>query len=477
MNRFVPGTNLAKINTMQAGSGSSLAFLVAVFFLYWLASRQRLLRLAVILAANYLFCVHFGFVYLILIPACSTLDFLAGLGLMRFRSPLARRLLVGLSLSVNLALLVGSRHLGLFLGLKGAALAGWDWVFPLGLSFYSLQSLTYTIDLYRRDADGTSSILTYLASASFFPTLQAGPITRVTELIKQFTASPYLSREDGGRAFFLIGIGLLKKTLIADYLAQNLVSRVFDTPKLYSGGEVLVAIYAYSLQLYYDFSAYTDIARGFALLLGIKLPINFDRPYQSSNLTEFWRRWHISFSNWLRDYLYFSLPGNRTRVMPYVNLIITMFVAGLWHGITWPFAVWGLLHGTALAATRAWWQWRGRPRQPKQLWRRGIATLCTYQFVCFTWVFFGSRSMSEAVAMLQRVASLTIEFPNISGMLAAVALCSAAALFVSHRFYTRLMDGFAQCPFYVHAGILLLVAAVIQLTAGHANVPFIYSRF
>src|SRR6185503_6099285 len=175
---------------------------------------------------------------------------------------------------------------------------------------------------------------------------------RLTELVKQLEASPALSRVDGGRAFFLIGLGLLKKIFIADYLAENLVNRVFDTPNLYSGAEALLAVYGYSLQLYYDFSGYTDIARGAALLLGIRLPINFDRPYLSRNLTEFWRRWHISFSDWLRDYLYFSLPGARGKIMPYVNLVITMVVGGLWHGVTWTFAIWGLLHGMALAAVR-----------------------------------------------------------------------------------------------------------------------------
>ena len=461
---------------MQAGSGSSLVFLAVVFLLYWTNSQPRV-RMAVILAANYLFCIHFGLVYVILIPACSMLDFFVGVGLMRFHGSGIRRLLVGLSILANLALLVGSRHAGLLLSLNRTGTGVWDWVFPLGLSFYSLQSLTYTIDLYRRDEKGTSSILTYLAAASFFPTLQAGPITRLTVLVKQFTAPPHLSREDGGRAFFLIALGLLKKVLIADYLAQNLVNRVFDTPKLYSGGEALVAIYAYSLQLYYDFSAYTDIARGFALLLGIKLPINFDRPYLASNLTQFWRRWHISFSNWLRDYLYFSLPGNRTKSMPYVNLVITMLLAGLWHGVGWTFAVWGLLHGTALAATRAWLRWRGRSGQTVNPWRRAAAVFCTYQFVCLTWLFFRSASISDASAMLDRIASLTPGFQNISATVAAVSLTSAAALFVSHRFYLWTMDRFARCPFYVHAIVLALVAVAIQLTAGRGSAPFIYSRF
>ena len=300
---------------------------------------------------------------------------------------------------------------------------------------------------------------------------------RVTELIKQFSARPALSREEGGRAFFLIGLGLLKKALIADYLAENLVNRVFDTPKLYSGAEVLVAVYAYSLQLYYDFSGYTDIARGTAQLLGIRLPINFDRPYLSANLTEFWRRWHLTFSNWLRDYIFFSLPDARSKFMPYLNLVITMLLGGLWHGVTWTFAIWGLLHGTLLAATRAWWAWHGRPKQPVHLLRQALAVFGTYQFVCLTWIFFRAASLPDALAILGRIASLTAGWENITPLIAAVLLLAAAALFVRKAWYARAMEAFAQSPFYVHAAVLLLVAMAIQFLGGRGNAPFVYSRF
>ena len=313
----------------QAGSVYYI-FIALVFFAYWACAGWRLPRLAVVLLANYVFCARFGLFYVLLIPTCSSLDFLIGLGLMRFRRAAVRRFLVGGSIALNIGVLAGSRHMGLFLG-QGPA-RHWDWVFPLGLSFYAFQSLTYTIDLYRGDGEGTASLLEYLSAVAFLPTLQAGPITRVVDLVKQLQKPPKLTRIDGGRALFLIALGLLKKTLVANYLAENLVNRVFDTPKLYSGIEKLMAVFVYSVELYYDFSAYTDIAARIGMLLGMRLPINFDRPYQSGNMAEFWRRWHVSFSNWLRDYLYFSLPGSRTRVLPYVNLVITMFLGGLWHG-------------------------------------------------------------------------------------------------------------------------------------------------
>jgi len=461
---------------VEAGSGVYWAFAAAVFFLYWACAGSRRWRLAAILLANYVFCARFGLFYVLLIPACSTLDYLAGIGLASFRQPTLRRLLVSFSICLNLSLIAGSRYTGLVLN-RHSPSPGWDWIFPLGLSFYAFQSLTYTIDLYRRDAEAAPSLLAHLSAVSFFPTLQAGPITRVADLIAQFARRPLLSREDGGRAFFLIGLGLAKKTFIADYLGASLVNRVFDTPNLYSGGEVLLAVYAYSLQLYFDFSGYTDIARGTAMLLGIRLPINFDRPYSSANVTEFWRRWHLSFSNWLRDYLYFSLPGKRTKAMPYLNLVITMFLAGLWHGVTFPFAAWGLLHGTALAATRYVMARRGRARRPASPLRRTAAIFLTYQFVCLTWVFFRAASLSAAWAILSRIASLTVSFENVTAGLSLVLMLAAASMFLGKKWYGRAMDGFARCPFYVHAAALVAVAVAIQLLGGVGNAPFVYSRF
>jgi alginate O-acetyltransferase complex protein AlgI len=448
---------------MTAGDATYFIFIAAVFFIYWAAAGHRTARIGIVLLANYYFCARFGVFYLALLPACSTLDFLVGLGLMRFRGERVRRLLVGVSIAANVTLLWASRHAG--------------WAFPLGLSFYTFQSLTYTLDLYRRDGEGTRNLLAYLSAVSFFPTLQAGPITRVSELIKQFARQPHLDRVEGGRAFFLIAMGLLKKALIADYLAENLVNRVFDTPKLYSGAEVLLAVYAYSLQLYYDFSGYTDIARGAAQLLGIRLPINFDRPYTATNLADFWRRWHISFSSWLRDYLYFALPGKRTKVMPYLNLVITMVLGGLWHGLTWTFAIWGLLHGTALAATRAFQVRRGRVKQPPVWWRRALAVIATYHFVCFTWIFFRAGSVANAVDILERIASLSIGFENVAPLLTVTLIVGAAALFARKQWYTWAMERFAESPFYVHAAALVLVALVLQSLGGRGSAPFVYSRF
>ena len=456
---------------MQTTSAAYFAFVAAVFFVYWVSARSRLLRLAVLVSANLLFCARFGVFYVVLIPAAASIDFLLGLCLMRFRGGFVRRLLLAISVLMNLGLLVGSKHMGAALG------PGWDWIFPLGLSFYTFQALTYTIDLYRRDSEGTKSILAHLASVSFFPTLLAGPITNVSDLVKQFERAPKLASSDGGRAFFLIGLGLAKKFLIADFLGENLVNRVFDTPDLYTGFEVLVAVFAYSLQLYYDFSGYTDIARGAGQLFGVKLPINFDRPYLALDISEFWRRWHISFSNWLRDYLFYSLPGRRSKVMPYINLIITMALGGLWHGVTWNFAIWGLLHGTALAIARGWQTWRGRWRAPIPWYKQLPAMGATYLFVCFTWIFFRSATLDQARSILARIGSLSFSTSNLSPAIAGVLLLAIAGCVVPKKIYSGSIDFFAARPVVVHAVALALIAIAIESLGGKGSAPFVYSRF
>jgi len=248
-------------------------------------------------------------------PRCFPCDFLIGRLLAQTESAIVRRLLVAASVAINIGLIIACRYVPFFTG-RG-------WVLPLSLSFYAFQALTYTIDIYRGHAKPSANYFAYFASVSFFPTLLAGSITRVADLLPQWAKrKEILSPEEGSRALFLIGMGLMKKFLIADYLATNLINRVFDLPALYSGGDVLVAVYGYAFQLYYDISGYTDIAIGSALLLGIKLPPNFNAPYRAENIADFWCRWHISLSNWLRDYLFFSLPGKRTKWAPYVSLIL-----------------------------------------------------------------------------------------------------------------------------------------------------------
>jgi alginate O-acetyltransferase complex protein AlgI len=460
-------------------SSTYFIFLVAVFLLFWPLSRVRLLALSVILFANYFFYAKWDLFYLALIPAVSSCDYVFGLGLQYSNRPFVRRILVSLSLLMNIGLLVAFKYMPFILqnwsAATGRPVPEWHWTLPLSLSFYVFQALTYTLDLYRRDAKGTKSYLAHLAAVSFFPTILAGPITRVSTLIQQFEKPRKLEAADGGRALFLIGMGLMKKLLIADFLAANLVNRVFDFPNLYSGTETLIAVYAYALEIYYDFSGYTDIAIGSALLLGIKLPENFKMPYAAVNLADFWRRWHITFSNWLRDYLYFSLPGKRSKFMPYVNLIVTMVIGGLWHGASWNFVIWGALHGSGLAIVRGYQAYR--KKAPPSSVARYASIVATFHFVTFAWIFFRASTFENALAILSRIGSLTVSAANISAPLVIVMLIGALAHYMPGKWYDFSLSIFVRAPFYAQAAALALLVIGLQYVAQTGATPFIYNRF
>ncbi|MGD0578707.1 MAG: MBOAT family O-acyltransferase [Bryobacteraceae bacterium] len=494
---------------MVLSSSVYFVFLVGIFLLYWPLSRWRAGGLAVLLFANYFFYAKWDLFYLILIPGASFIDYLIGLGLgvgiqrrpagqsaapqpifsAAWFPELAarawfRRLLITCSLVLNLGILATFKYMPFFLsawsGATGHKAPEWHWTFPLGISFYCFQALTYTIDLYRRDGKPVRSLLAYMTAVSFFPTTLAGPITRPLTLAPQLEKTgKTLPLEESGRALFRIALGLLKKFLIADYLAENLVNRVFDTPGLYTGMETFIGVWAFAFQIYYDFSGYTDIAIGSAMLLGIKLPENFNRPYMSLNISEFWRSWHITLSNWLRDYLYFSLPGLRSKwkIFTSVNLVVTMLLGGLWHGPNWTFVTWGALHGVALAAHHGFRTARGNPKPSANAWVRLLSRLLTANYVAFCWIIFRASSFENAGAVLVRLASLTVSFANISPALVTVLGVAALGHFSPHKWYDFSLRQFIRVPFYAQAAAVALLVLAIEYVAMTGAAPFIYTKF
>jgi alginate O-acetyltransferase complex protein AlgI len=449
-------------------------FLVLVFLAFWLLRRFRLASLVLICAANLFFYAKWGLIYLLVIPGAATCDYFLGREIARTSNAATRRILFGCSLFMNVSLIFATR-LGLPQGVLNRVPG---LLLPLSLSFYAFQALTYTWDIYRKDARPSPGYLQYLASVSFFPTALAGPVTRVSSLVPQWDwKGVVLTGEEGSRALFLIGLGLVKKFLIADYLGNNLVNRVFDLPTLYSGGDVLVAVYGYAFQLYYDFSGYSDIALGAALLLGIRLPVNFNSPYRALNITHFWRRWHISFSNWLRDYLYFSLPGPRTRVMPYINLVVTMALGGLWHGFSWTYLIWGLLHGVALSGYRFWQVLRkGRPHSGNVAWKFASGLL-TFHFVLFTWVFFRAANVETALKILSQIANFRFVFDNTTPTFVLVLFAGALAHFIPRSWYDGAVIRFARTPAVVQSAAMAALVIAIQRVAATGAAPFIYTKF
>jgi D-alanyl-lipoteichoic acid acyltransferase DltB (MBOAT superfamily) len=282
------------------------------------------------------------------------LDYYLGLWIERTADPVRRKLLVIVSLCSNLGILAFFKYADFFrLDVLGLDADRWNLILPAGISFHTFQSLSYTIDVYRRQIRATRSVVQFATFVLFFPQLVAGPIVRAHALLPQLADPPPLELHKATLGLFRIVVGLFKKIAIADALALSIVDRVFEAPERFSSIEVLAGVFAYALQIYLDFSAYSDIAIGSAQVLGFEIPENFRTPYRSSNLQEFWRRWHISLSTWLRDYLYIALGGSKGAPWrTYANLIITMLLGGLWHGASWAFIVWGALHGFGLAVTR-----------------------------------------------------------------------------------------------------------------------------
>ncbi len=290
--------------------------------------------------------------------------------------------------------------------------------------------------------------MTFAAYLSFFPHLVAGPIVRPGELIPQIQSPRDPRYVDTSRAFFLIGTGLFMKVVIANYLAANIVDEVFGAPNQHSSLEVLVGIYAYAVQIYADFFGYTNIAIGIALLLGFTFPQNFDAPYTATSITDFWRRWHMTLSRWLRDYLYIPLGGNRGgTLLTYRNLMLTMLIGGLWHGAGWTFVVWGGIHGTALIVER-WW--RGRPGFVERPWTRGRRAwhrFVTFQVVCFAWIFFRSDSFADAWDLIVRLFTAWGEpSPLVTGGVIAAIVVGIGSQYLPRRLPLQIMARFSRLP-------------------------------
>jgi len=313
---------------------------------------------------------------LLLLLAIVVGDFLLGLAIDRSEDPRLRKALLIVSLASNLGVLALFKYYDFFtIGVLGLDVAPLHLILPAGISFHTFQSLSYTIDVYRRQIPATRSVVQFATFVLFFPQLVAGPIVRAHELLPQMDRLPRLDRQLAADGLFRIVVGLFKKVALADLLAALIVDRVFESPGRFSGLEVAIGVCGYAFQIYLDFSAYSDIAIGSAQLLGFRFPENFATPYRSANLQEFWRRWHITLSSWLRDYLYKPLGGSRGgSLLTYRNLIVTMLLGGLWHGANWTFIIWGALHGFGLAMTRVF-QRRAEANQPLGTWRFGALGL------------------------------------------------------------------------------------------------------
>lgn len=390
-------------------SGFFLWLFAGFLVVYTLLERRDNARILFVILFSYYFYYKSSGFFFFLLAVVTVSDYYIARWMDRTEGRLARKGLVSLSLVVNLGLLCYFKYTNFF-GQVWADFTGGDFdpfdiFLPVGISFFTFQSLSYTIDVYRRRIVALDRLMDYAFFVSFFPQLVAGPIVRAKDFIPQIRRPLMVTREMLGTGVYFIVCGLFKKVVISDYISINFVDRIFDNPALYSGLENLVGLYGYALQIYCDFSGYSDMAIGIALLLGFHFNINFDSPYKSASITEFWRRWHISLSSWLKDYLYISLGGNRKgKVRQYINLIITMFLGGLWHGASWNFVLWGLLHGVALAFHKVWMAVTGQKVGMKRgFWAQTLCVVITFHFVCLCWIFFRNVDFGNSMAMLRQI--------------------------------------------------------------------------
>ena len=519
-------------------------FLLLVFVGNWALMPRPVLWKAFILVASLVFYGLWDWRFVFLLLVSAGVNQLFAVGVERAATPSSRRAMLAGAVAVDLAILGWFKYYGFFVTSAINFLAAFGLnadlpllriALPVGISFLTFRVLSYVIDVYR-GAMRPASALDFTVYVAFFPYIMAGPIARARDFIPQLGAPRDPRRLDSGRAFFLIAAGLVKKMLIADYVATHIVNGVFTSPGQYTSAEVLVGIVGYAVQIYCDFSAYTDIAIGVSLLLGFTLPDNFDAPYTAASVQDFWRRWHITLSTWLRDYLYIPLGGNRRgQARTYANLLLTMLLAGLWHGAAWTFVFWGALHGAGLVVERMRLdRRRARRRVAQELVAGGLAALDreraalegeaagaavrqpvtaqapatasgvsadsgwpgaggfddepwrgavlprvgVFAFVCLGWVFFRAASMEAAFAVLGR---LFTGWDRVGGAITPALLLVIAlgvgVQYVPARMWSAGQVRFSRLGPALQGVALALVLMVINVLGPTGPAEFLYVRF
>lgn len=471
-------------------------FLPTVVIVYWTLARFESLRFLWLLGASYFFYMSWDWRFASLILFTTVLNYICGWLIDDNSSTRIRRCSLIVSLIGSLGVLAFFKYYNFFVGSVDAVAESMGFaaplpllsiILPVGISFFTFQALSYTIDIYRGQLRKSRNFVIFALYIAFFPQLVAGPIVRATDFLPQCDRPPRYDDTTALRGLYLILSGLFKKVIIADVLAITLVDPAFASPADFSGFWLLVAGYAYSMQIYCDFSAYSDIAIGSAFLLGFKLPENFNRPFVSASITEFWRRWHISLSTWLRDYLYIPLGGNRQgEWKTYRNLMITMLLGGLWHGASWNFVVWGLFHGFILAVERLFFGGKrllnneGIPRAT--LFLRQILT---FHLVCFSFMLFRAQPVGEQngfqvfFTIMKRIIIGAGESECISGF----SWWLMFALVLGYGFHFTPVLWKERCiEWYIKSGILIqsslaTVLLILFTVFGIGTATFIYFQF
>ena len=407
--------------------------------------------------------------YVGLVLLSAVVDFILSNAIYKTKDRRTKIILLATSIVLNLGLLFYFKYTNFFIQVINDFSSGHlhplNLILPVGISFYTFENLSYTVDVYRGHFKPVKRFMDYLYFLSFFPKLMMGPIVRAADFLPQLDKPYFVSRDDFAAGFYLIFSGLFKKIVISDFIYANLVGYIFDDPSKHVGLECLMGIYGYALVIYCDFSGYSDMAIGIAKWCGFRIPPNFLSPYQSVSITEFWRRWHISLSTWLRDYLYIPLGGNRKgKVMTYVNLFITMLLGGFWHGANWNFIIWGGLHGLALSVDKAKLYIADKLKiNTANLILKVVGIFMTFHFVCFCWIYFKASSLSDANAMVHQLwynfdaGSWNEFFANYHNVIYIMAI-GFILHFIPHSAEEKAKTALAKLPL---VGFLLLAVILI----------------
>ncbi|MCB9665270.1 MAG: MBOAT family protein [Alphaproteobacteria bacterium] len=477
---------------MQFETLEFLAFFVPVLGLAWLSRPWPVARKVFLLLVSCWFYAKWKVDLLALVVGTSLVDWLAGEFIATASNPRVRKAWLGISLATNLGMLGWFKYyeffranvegLAGFLGLT-SSLPVLEILLPVGISYITFQRITYTVDLYRGYGLRAKSLLDFLLFVMFFPQVLIGPICRSRDLLPQLEGPPPKGVPDLSHAVGRIASGLLKKVVLSSFLSTHLVEDAFNTPEAYSSLELLIAAYAYTVQIYCDFSGYTDMALGIALLMGVRLPDNFNQPYRATDIGEFWRRWHMTFSNWLRDYVFLPSGGSwGPRWLTYWNLMVVMWVTGIWHGAAWKFLVWGSIHGVALVAYKIVQDDRKRRGIDKKTLTFSPAYmlacwLYTFHLVVLARIFFRSTDMEVAFVYWRELLSFTVRGHGIEWLVLPVAALGLALNFWGQHVrsaFERFHD--ATPPLLkpvVWAGLGVLVLALQPADVA----PYIYFQF
>ena len=465
---------------------SGLFWLLFICFIpvYALLKKSRIQMIVfVVLFSLYFYYKSSGFFFLMLIGT-SLIDWLISHAINNAKTKVAAKIWMWVSIVISLSILGYFKYANFFMWNWNAMVKGnfspMDIILPVGISFYTFQSISYVVDVYKKKIKPTRTWLEYIFFLSFFPALVAGPIVRADYFLPQLEKNKSASKEDIYGGFWLILVGIVKKAVIADYIAQY-NDLIFNDPALYTGVQTLMGVLGYTMQIYCDFSGYSDMAIGIALIMGFKLGINFDSPYQSKNLTEFWRRWHISLSSWLRDYLYIPLGGNRKgTIRTYVNNFLTMLIGGLWHGAAWKFVFWGAMHGVGLAVHKAC-----QPvlkKIPDNFITIFISWALTFIYVSLLWVFFRAADFEQSVLIIKNI-FVDFQWAQIPQFISVRAVWSVMMLalivfhFIPQSFADKCSVAFIKSPWIIK---LLCFVVVVQLVIEFMSeevAPFIYFQF